>query len=80
MQCVALSCNWGTVVTFVVPGHRRGRGVDTSKTCGCCGKINAKLGGAKTFQCSHCGYEADRDANGARNILLRYIGKRNIRG
>ena len=52
----------------------------TSKTCGRCGEINAKLGGAKTFHCSQCGYEADRDANGARNILLRYIKNRNIRG
>jgi putative transposase len=45
----------------------------TSKTCGQCGEINAKLGGAKTFQCSKCGYIADRDVNGSRNILLRYL-------
>jgi putative transposase len=45
----------------------------TSKTCGCCGEINVKLGGAKTFRCKKCGYVADRDINGARNILLRYL-------
>ena len=45
----------------------------TSKTCGKCGEINAKLGGAKTFKCSKCEYVADRDVNGARNILLRYL-------
>jgi putative transposase len=45
----------------------------TSKTCGCCGEINAKLGGSKTFKCAKCGYVADRDINGARNILLRYL-------
>jgi len=42
----------------------------TSKTRGCCGEINTKLGDAKTFK---CGYVADRDINGARNILLRYL-------
>jgi putative transposase len=45
----------------------------TSKTCGSCGEINSKLGGAKTFRCKSCGYIADRDINGARNILLRYL-------
>lgn len=45
----------------------------TSKTCGCCGEINHTLGGAKTFKCKKCGYVADRDINGARNILLRYL-------
>lgn len=45
----------------------------TSKTCGQCGEINTKLGGAKTFKCSKCGYVANRDVNGARNILLRYL-------
>jgi putative transposase len=45
----------------------------TSKTCGCCGEINAKLGGLKTFKCGKCGYVADRDINGARNILLRHL-------
>ena len=45
----------------------------TSKTCGQCGEINTKLGGAKTFKCSKCEYVANRDVNGARNILLRYL-------
>lgn len=45
----------------------------TSKTCGVCGWIHDKLGGNKTFKCDSCGYAADRDFNGARNILLRYI-------
>lgn len=43
----------------------------TSKTCGSCGKLNAKLGSSKHFHCPSCHYEADRDENGARNILLR---------
>jgi putative transposase len=45
----------------------------TSKTCGCCGELNNKLGGAKIFRCKGCDYVADRDINGARNILLRYL-------
>jgi len=44
----------------------------TSKTCGKCGKINRTLGGKKNFVCD-CGYEVDRDANGARNILLKNL-------
>lgn len=45
----------------------------TSKTCGKCGKLNQKLGTSKNFKCPSCGYSADRDANGARNVLLRYL-------
>lgn len=36
----------------------------TSKTCGKCGHIHAKLGGSKIFKCPECGYVVDRDANG----------------
>jgi transposase len=43
------------------------------KTCGRCGHIHEKLGGNKRFKCPACGLEIDRDANGARNILLRYL-------
>jgi putative transposase len=45
----------------------------TSKTCGQCGEINAALGASKTFKCAKCNYIADRDVNGARNIMLRYL-------
>ena len=44
----------------------------TSKTCGACGRINAKLGSSKWFSCP-CGVECDRDLHAARNILLRTI-------
>jgi len=43
----------------------------TSKTCTRCGKENRKLGGSKTFRCGRCHLVMDRDAHGARNILLR---------
>jgi putative transposase len=45
----------------------------TSKTCGRCGKIHAKLGGNKVFRCPSCQLECDRDKHAARNILLRYL-------
>ena len=45
----------------------------TSKTCGHCGKLHEKLGGNKTFKCPYCDIRMDRDMNGARNILLRYL-------
>jgi len=49
----------------------------TSKTCGRCGEINDKLGSKKHFLCpsDRCGYAADRDANAARNILIRNASK-----
>ncbi|WP_307731330.1 zinc ribbon domain-containing protein [Microseira wollei] len=45
----------------------------TSKTCGSCGYIHHKLGGAKVFKCPRCGVRIPRDVNGARNILLRAL-------
>ena len=44
----------------------------TSKTCGTCGQINSKLGSSKTFKCS-CGFNVDRDINGARNIMIKTL-------
>jgi len=45
----------------------------TSKTCGKCGTLHNKLGGNKVFACPHCKVTLDRDINGARNILIRYL-------
>jgi putative transposase len=45
----------------------------TSKTCGLCGMVDGKLGGKKRYMCTSCGYDVDRDHNGARNILIRHI-------
>lgn len=54
----------------------------TSKTCGYCGCINNKDTNMweqyRIFRCSNCGIEIDRDMNGARNILLRYLTINNI--
>ena len=45
----------------------------TSKTCGICGILNETLGSKKVFACEQCGFRSDRDFNGARNILIRYL-------
>ena len=45
----------------------------TSKTCGCCGELNQGLGSSEVFECSSCQVKMDRDAQGARNILLRNL-------
>ncbi len=45
----------------------------TSKTCGKCGQLHHKLGGNKIFKCPSCSVVIDRDVNGARNILLRFL-------
>ena len=47
----------------------------TSKTCGKCGKINRTLGSSKVFKCpnNECNFTLDRDVNGARNILIKYV-------
>ena len=45
----------------------------TSKTCTGCGVLNNSLGGSKVFRCGSCGLVVDRDVNGARNILIRYV-------
>lgn len=45
----------------------------TSKTCGRCGHVHAKLSGSKKFKCPECGHEIDRDFNGAFNILLKAL-------
>ncbi|WP_248277642.1 transposase [Brasilonema sp. UFV-L1] len=56
----------GSVVIDVSEAH-------TSKTCGVCGHRHAKLGGNKIHKCPNCGTQTLRDANGARNIMLRAL-------
>jgi putative transposase len=46
----------------------------TSKTCGLCNNVKHNLGAAKRYRCSKCGYDVDRDVNGAINILRRSLG------
>jgi putative transposase len=45
----------------------------TTKTCGLCGYQNDEIGGSKIVECPKCNVSFDRDMNGARNILLRYL-------
>ena len=48
----------------------------TSKTCSNCDTENTNLKGNKTFNCvnSACGYSVNRDVNGAKNILRKFMG------
>jgi putative transposase len=56
----------GCVVLDVGESH-------TSKTCGRCGHRHVNLGGSKIHKCPNCGTITPRDANGARNIMLRAL-------
>jgi putative transposase len=46
----------------------------TSKTCCLCDNVKRDLGALKRYLCNNCGYDVDRDVNGARNILRRALG------
>jgi putative transposase len=51
----------------------------TSMTCGHCGRLNRKLTlRDRVYTCPSCEWTADRDANGARNVLLRYLSTEKI--
>lgn len=47
----------------------------TSITCGNCGELHHNLRAKKNFVCPGCRVEMDRDVNGARNVLLRFVTK-----
>jgi len=44
----------------------------TSQLCGNCGGLDSTYIG-RTKRCKHCNHQINRDVNGARNILLKYI-------
>ena len=48
----------------------------TSMTCSECNTRNRQLGCSKNFVCPDklCGYATDRDVNGAKNILRKFLG------
>ena len=55
--------------------HRVSRWHPSSKTCSCCGWIKKDLTLAdRTFHCDSCGFELDRDANAAINLLDEWKG------
>ena len=45
----------------------------TTKTCGNCQYRQNDIGGKRTWVCSNCNFDHNRDANAARNILLKYL-------
>jgi transposase len=46
----------------------------SSQTCSNCGELN-KVGGSEVYRCASCKAIADRDANAAKNILLRWLAR-----
>lgn len=45
----------------------------TSMTCSFCGHEDKTLGSSETFNCAKCKKIIDRDANAARNIMMRFL-------
>ncbi len=48
---------------------------NTSKTCHRCGFVQEMPLYKRTYKCPCCGMRMDRDANSARNILLRFLAR-----
>lgn len=62
-------CEWNSI-----PFQQVGRFYPSSKTCSCCGSIKHDLKlSDRTYVCSNCGLEIDRDYNAAIN-LMKYTG------
>lgn len=49
----------------------------TSRTCTRCGSLNAKTS-SKELRCENCALQIDRDANGARNIFLKFAQEQDL--
>lgn len=71
---------WGQLVQFIMyKAERAGRIVvqvdprNTSRDCSMCDEPVPKKLSERTHRCPHCGYEANRDVNAARNILKRAL-------
>ena len=47
----------------------KSRGRSSQEAC----HIHSKLGGSKVFECPKCHIVLDRDVNGSRNILLKFL-------
>lgn len=57
---------FGTELHFVNPAN-------TSQRCSECGNMVPKDKHERIHKCPYCGYEDDRDINGAKNILMKWI-------
>ena len=50
----------------------------TSQACGNCGKLKKDLGANKVYECDSCGFIYDRDLNGARGIMIKYLTEKAV--
>jgi putative transposase len=69
---------WGAFVQALIRKvpviHRVSMWYPSSKTCSCCGWIKKDLKRSdRIFYCDSCGFELDRDANAAMNLLNEWI-------
>ena len=62
--------NAGKIVILVEPAY-------TTQTCSQCGNVAKQELDQRTYQCSKCGMELDRDENAATNILVNGLLKYN---
>ena len=69
--------SWGSFVRCLQQKmivHKVSRWFPSSKTCSCCGWIKKDLTlNDRTFNCDGCGFNPDRDANAALNLLNERI-------
>ena len=57
---------WGKIVSICDEHY-------TSKCCCKCGNIKWNLRRSKSYKCDKCGNKCDRDHNGSKNILAKFL-------
>ncbi len=63
-----LNARYGIEIHEVEPAY-------TSKTCSCCGYVDARQRSGEKFHCRHCGKKSHADVNGARSIAKAVTGQ-----
>ena len=64
-QAIEYKAKWEGIPVIYVDAH------NTSKLCSKCGELN--LRNKHSYKCNSCGFEANSDYNGARNIAKRFF-------
>lgn len=82
MNRILANCGRGAMTRKLADLHDR-HGIEihevdpayTSKTCSCCGYVDARQRSGEKFSCRFCGRRMHADVNGARNIALAITGQ-----